>query len=142
MQRDLLDKADLERLLMRFYKQVFADPVIGYLFVDVAKLDLEHHVSVASVFWHDLLFDSNDYQGALYQKHADIHQQVSLKPGHFTRWLYLLDQAMHESQFDGPNSQRMLELAYRIAKSMSSGLNATSRDQTVLTLAEMLEKTA
>jgi hemoglobin len=42
--RDIEDRADCERLVRAFYRRAMDDPMIGYLFVDVAKLDLEAHV--------------------------------------------------------------------------------------------------
>ena len=41
---DIETRADCERLVREFYGRAFADPIIGFLFTDIAHLDLEAHV--------------------------------------------------------------------------------------------------
>ncbi len=137
MQQDLSKQEDLEHLLRHFYELVLTDAIIGYLFIDIAKIDLEAHLPKVVAFWHDLIFASNDYSGGLYAAHLGVHKQVPLKPGHFARWLYLLEQAMSECGYSGANADRMIVLAHRIAKSMSAALSEQRRDTLVLSLKEL-----
>ena len=37
--RDIESRADCERLVRAFYGRALEDPIIGFIFVDVAKLD-------------------------------------------------------------------------------------------------------
>ena len=138
MNHDLSKPQDLEVLLQHFYEHVLKDPIIGYLFTDVAQLNLNHHLPVVVSFWSDQLFGTSDYDGELFKAHADVHAQAGLRPGHFTRWLYLLDRAIAECEFSGPNTQRLVELAERIAKSMSAALNSQKRSATALSLKDLL----
>ena len=48
---DIETRADCERLVRAFYERALVDPVIGWLFTDVAKLDLEEHVPRITDFW-------------------------------------------------------------------------------------------
>lgn len=139
MQHDLTTQADLETLLRHFYTLVFKDPIIGYLFVDVAKVDLEAHIPTVASFWSDqLLISQGEYSGELFKAHLDVHSKAKLRPGHFTRWLHLLDKSVVECGFSGPKTNRLLELAQRIAKSMNAALNSQKRNVTKLSLKEML----
>ena len=80
MQRDLNNHAELEALLRHFYRLVLADSIIGYLFVDVAKIDLDAHLPKVVDFWHDLLFATKQYDGGIFAAHLGVHKQVPLKP--------------------------------------------------------------
>ena len=137
MNRDLSNRVELQRLLRHFYELVLKDPIIGYLFVDVAKIDMDVHLPKVVNFWHDMVFKSSSYDGELYAAHAHIHQQAPLKPGHFTRWLFLLDKAVKETAYAGENTERLLSLAKRISKSMSAALSQQRRDSLVLSLDEL-----
>src|SRR5918994_2331771 len=41
---DIGSRADCERLVRSFYGRALEDPIIGFIFVDVAKLDLKAHL--------------------------------------------------------------------------------------------------
>ena len=49
--RDIESRADCERLVRAFYGKAMEDELIGWLFTDVAHLDLEEHVPVITSFW-------------------------------------------------------------------------------------------
>ena len=53
--RDIESRADCERLVRAFYGRALEDPIIGFIFVDVAKLDLEAHVPRLTSFWETVL---------------------------------------------------------------------------------------
>ena len=137
MKQDLSNHDQLEALLRHFYQLVLADSIIGYLFVDVAKIDLDAHLPKVVHVWHDLLFATKHYDGGLFAAHLGVHNQVALKPGHFTRWLYLLERSIQECELEGPKTQQMLTLAHRISKSLSAALSEQRRDQLMLSLNEL-----
>lgn len=89
MHRDIEDRADCERLVRAFYGRALHDPVIGFIFVDVARLDLEEHVPVIASFWETILLGARSYGGGAFAPHATLHRQVELRAGHFERWLAL-----------------------------------------------------
>jgi len=64
MPRDIENRADCEALVRAFYARAFEDPLIGWLFTDVARLDLEAHVPRITSFWETVLLGarSGDYQ--------------------------------------------------------------------------------
>ena len=54
--RDLTNRDDVEFLVRNFYARAFADPLLGPIFVDVARMDLAAHLPVMCDFWQTVLF--------------------------------------------------------------------------------------
>ena len=86
---DIESRADCERLVREFYGQALEDPIIGFIFVDVARLDLEAHVPRITSFWETILLGAQSYGGGAFRPHAELHAKVPLREGHFARWLQL-----------------------------------------------------
>jgi hemoglobin len=86
---DIETRADCERLVRAFYGKALEDPIIGFLFTDVAKLDLEAHIPQITSFWETVLLDAHSYSGGAFRPHAELHMKAGLRPGHFERWLKL-----------------------------------------------------
>lgn len=131
--KDVLQRSDIEDIVARFYEVVLKDPVVGFIFTNVANIDLEHHLPVIVDFWDDSLFKQHNYHGNTLQKHLDLHQKLPLKPGHFTRWLYLFNAAI-DSNYQGENAALMKARAERVAKSISAALTKGKRGEMNLTL--------
>jgi len=112
--RDIEDRADCERLVRAFYEQALVDPIIGFLFTDVAKLDLEAHVPVITSFWETMLLGAQTYSGGAFGKHARLHAQARLRPGHFARWLALWAATVDE-RFAGERAELAKAHARRVA---------------------------
>lgn len=87
--RDIENRADIDRLMVRFYSRAMADDVIGYIFTDVAKLDLERHLPVIGDFWETIVFQDPIYakhgRNPL-QVHGQLNEKTPLLPEHFERW--------------------------------------------------------
>ena len=84
---DITTRADIELLLTKFYEQAFADPVIGYIFTDVTKLDLVKHMPVIANFWDDMLLGAHNYFGNPMKVHQHIDKLSQLQTEHFAAWL-------------------------------------------------------
>ena len=91
---------------------------IGSIFTDVARIHLQSHLPIIVDFWHDSLFGSKLYQRNTLLKHLEIHEKMPLRAGHFTRWLYLFNQAV-TARHHGSYAKQMLESADRIAKTIT-----------------------
>jgi hemoglobin len=80
-----------------------ADEEIGFIFTDVAELDLEAHIPVIASFWATNLLGAMSYKGGAFGVHGRLHQKVAggLRKEHFERWLVLWCQTVDEL-FDGP----------------------------------------
>jgi hemoglobin len=115
VRRDIEDRADCERLVRAFYSRALEDPVIGFLFTDVAKLDLEAHVPVIASFWETILLGAATYRGGAFRPHAELHMKAPLRRAHFARWLVLW-RATVDELFAGPRAELAKAHAERVAQ--------------------------
>lgn len=120
---DIRTRADCERLVWAFYGRAMRDPVIGYLFTDVAKLDLEAHVPRMTSYWETLLLGAHSYSGSAFRVHLELHAKVPLRHGHFERWLYLWRATVDEF-FGGPVAELAKVHAERVAGAFCVRLDA------------------
>jgi len=111
---DIETREDCERLVRAFYGRALEDPFIGWLFTDVAHLDLEQHVPRITSFWETILLGARSYGGGAFHPHAQLHAKAPLRPGHFDRWLALWRQSVDEL-FAGPRAEEAKAHAHRVA---------------------------
>lgn len=120
MRNDIATREDIDQLMISFYGRAMADPVIGYLFTEVAKLDLDHHLPMIGDFWESVLFG-----GGVYSRHGrnplQVHEQLDrkspLEPQHFERWLVLFSESVDES-FSGMRAAFVKQRSAMIARRM------------------------
>ena len=118
--RDIANRQDIDALMVDFYNQAMADEVIGYIFTDVAKLDLDHHLPIIGDFWETMLFRSGNYakhgRNPL-QVHGLLNGKSPLLPEHFERWLEIFTRTVDDS-FAGPRADFIKMRASMIANRM------------------------
>jgi hemoglobin len=120
---DIENRDDCERLVRAFYTRALSDPVIGFIFTDVAHLDLEAHVPRITSFWETILLRAQSYSGGAFRPHVIIHAQVPLRRGHFERWLWLWSATVDEL-FAGPRAELAKAHATRVAAAFHGRLEA------------------
>lgn len=120
---DIATREDCERLVRAFYSRAMTDPLIGWIFVDVAKLDLEAHVPVIASFWETILLGAQTYRGGAFRPHAALHMRVGLRAGHFERWLAIWHATVDEL-FEGPRARLAKAHATRVANAFLSRLQS------------------
>lgn len=107
-----------------FYDRALADDVIGYIFTDVAKLDLEHHLPIIVDFWESLLFNTTAYskhgRNPL-AAHKELHEKLPLTDEHFQRWLKIFTATIDE-MFAGERADFLKMRAVAIAARMQAFL--------------------
>lgn len=118
---DIATRDDCERLVRAFYGRALTDPVIGWLFTDVAQLDLEEHVPRITDFWETVLLGGTAYRGGVFGPHARLHEKAGLRAGHFTRWLGLWTDTV-DSLFAGERAELAKAHAVRTANAFVSRL--------------------
>jgi hemoglobin len=113
--RDIESRADCERLVRAFYGRALEDPIIGFIFVDVAKLDLEAHVPRITSFWETILLGARSYGGGAFRPHAEVNAKARLREGHFAQWLQLWCRTVDEL-FAGDRAELAKTHAHRVAR--------------------------
>ena len=111
---------DIDLLMHAFYARAMSDEVIGYIFTDVAKLDLDHHLPIIGDFWETMLFSSGDYarhgRNPL-QVHGELAEKTPLRYEHFERWLEIFRDCVDE-MFAGDTADFLKLRAGMIANRM------------------------
>lgn len=140
MKKDIENREDIDHLMRAFYKRAITDKVIGFIFTEVAKLDLEHHLPIIGDFWETLLFRSGDYakhgRNPL-QVHSELNEKTPLLPEHFERWLEIFTETVDQN-FVGETADfiklragaiagRMLEFVSGVTAFSSQGDAAAAR---------------
>lgn len=114
---DIESREDIERLVRAFYDRAMVDDRIGYIFTEVAKIDLDEHLPTMFDFWETMLLGGNRYRGGAMHKHVDLHRQSPLLEEHFVRWLELWD-ATIDRDFAGDRASLAKMRAHQVARSM------------------------
>lgn len=117
MKHDIENRDDLLQLVTLFYEKLLADPSISYLFTDVAKIDLEHHLPVLVDFWDMILFHSDTYQKNAMKPHMVLNSQSPMTPEHFKTWLRYFNASLDEL-FEGEVTEQAKQRAQSIATVM------------------------
>ena len=128
---DIETRGDIDRLMHVFYERVLVDDVIGFIFTDIAKLDLEHHLLIIGDFWESLLFNT-----AAYSKHGrnplvvhkELHEKLPLTSAHFERWLEIFT-ATIDKMFAGERADFLKTRAVSIAGRMQAFLTGDDRPE-------------
>ncbi len=117
---DIENRQDIDRLMQAFYGRAIADERIGFIFTDIAKLDLEHHLPIIGDFWETLLFQSGNYarhgRNPL-EVHRKLAEKTPLLFEHFERWLEIFD-AVVDELFSGERTEFIKTRAAMIAGRM------------------------
>lgn len=114
---DLADRASIEALVREFYARAFADQLLGPVFSEIARLDLDAHMPIMCDFWETVLFRAGLYRRNAFIVHAALHERAALTAEHFARWLALWTQTV-EDLYAGEVADRAVEQATRIAASI------------------------
>jgi hemoglobin len=97
--KDIETREDIDELMKEFYHRALADEIIGYVFTDVMKLDLEKHLPVIGDFWDSLLLGAGTYHlhgRNPMQIHDNINKKTPLVYEHFERWLEIFYSTIDE----------------------------------------------
>ena len=119
--RDIETREDIDELMTEFYRKAINDELIGYIFTDIAKLDLEHHLPIIGDFWEMMLFGTLNfpakYGRSPMQVHHALNEKENLRAEHFGRWVKLFCETVDE-KFAGANATLAKVRAFSIAETM------------------------
>ena len=119
--RDIETRKDIDDLVATFYEKAIDDEVIGYIFTDVAEIDLEHHLPIIADFWEMLLLGGLNFQAKYRRSPMQVHQALNeketLRAEHFSRWVRLFCETVDE-KYAGATATLAKVRAFSIAETM------------------------
>jgi hemoglobin len=119
MKGDIETRADIDLLLVEFYKVIIHDPEIGHHF---DELDLDHHLPIIGDFWEKVLFGNPVYFNNPLAVHQTLHERFPLQPEHFIRWVEVFSQTV-DALFAGEMADLAKFRARAIADNLDRRLN-------------------
>jgi hemoglobin len=128
LRRDLDDREAVAEMVVRFYRDVAMDDLLGPLFNDVAQVDWTEHLEKLTAFWCRALFSTPGYEGNPFRSHQNIHAQRPFTTAHFERWLDLFFGTV-DSGWAGPNVEKAKALANKVARVHRHQLPAEPSDE-------------
>ncbi|MEQ7799924.1 group III truncated hemoglobin [Pedobacter sp. ASV1-7] len=124
MKADITNFEDIVWFVDSFYQKVQSDELIGPVF-DSVIVDWEPHLEKMYKFWNAALFGIQGFRGNPFARHAPL----SLKKGHFERWLLLFNKTIDE-QYEGTmanetkrRANMMAEMFLNRIQNMNGGHN-------------------
>jgi hemoglobin len=117
MNSDISDRKDVEFLVDQFYEKVRNNPVLGYIFNDVAKISWENHLPKMYSFWASILLGEQSFSGNPMQKHIALSKITAMTEKEFSEWLNLFKQTVDEL-FSGEKADEAKLRASNIARLM------------------------
>jgi hemoglobin len=118
--KDIETREDIDLLMVKFYGRALDDELLGYIFTDVARIDLEKHLPIIGDFWDSMLFGSGKYQKHGRNPmiiHGELNAKSSLTFRHFRRWLEIFTSTVDE-MFAGTRAELIKMRAEAIANRM------------------------
>ncbi len=113
---DVQTQEDLYKIVDSFYKKLFADDRISYIFTEVMPihLKLEEHLQMLVKFWSQSILGTGGYVNNLTQIHLDVDLKSHLTKELFEIWLHHFENAINE-QYQGINCERMKNQAHNLS---------------------------
>jgi len=105
--QDITTRADVEKLVDRFYDKVKLDSLLAPVF---SHVDWPKHLPVMCDFWTLTLLGEPGYRNNMVQKHLGL----PIQPEHFERWLNLFNSTVDENFF-GDKAEEAKSRAYSMA---------------------------
>ncbi len=93
---DIEGRADLLRIMERFYELMLADDELRPIFTKVAPVHLEEHLPLLADFWEGVLFGTGNYRNNPMAIHLAINRRYPLTARHFELWLRYFNRAVEE----------------------------------------------
>lgn len=124
---DIQNKNDIEQLMQLFYDQLLVDEVLGTIFTDIAKIDLNHHLPILVNFWDAVLFETGGYSNNAVGKHVELNRKVPLTDLHFDRWMHIFETTIDQN-FQGKIAEKAKEKAKLMRMLMQYKIKASEEE--------------
>jgi hemoglobin len=121
---DIVDRDDIWRLVVAFYRDAAMDDVLGPVF-QAARVDWSVHIPKLVDFWAWQLLGQRGYDGNPLRAHEPSHARSPFGNEHYRRWLELFVYTVDE-RFEGPNAELAKARAQRMARALQRLLQGES----------------
>ena len=117
--QDVQTQEDIYSIVDEFYKKLFADERISYIFTEVIPihLHLEEHLQMLVKFWSQGILGTGGYFNNVTQMHLNLDMKSRLSKELFEIWLEHFEAAINEN-FSGFNCERMKNMAHNLSTIM------------------------
>ena len=115
---DIVDVADVEVLVRRFYRAAIPDPTLGPVF-DGFGVDWSVHIPKLVDFWALRLLDRPGYMGNAVGAHQPVLERCGFGAVELDRWLELWGETVDEL-FAGPTAELAKERARLAGQAIES----------------------
>lgn len=119
---DLHGRAEIEALVNAFYIRVRQDPMLGFIFEEVAGTDWSRHLPRMYSFWEKVLFRTGDFTGNPLAVHARLVTLTEMGRPQFDRWLEIFKSTV-DDLFAGPNAEHLKNIAVDMANVIHRRIN-------------------
>ena len=120
--QDLDSRSEIHDLVVRFYREVALDDLLGPLFEEVAEVDWTTHIPKLINFWCRVLLGEPGYDGWFLGAHQRVDAQERFEPVFFDRWLVLFVGAV-DAEWTGPLADEAKKHAHRMAMVLARRLD-------------------
>jgi hemoglobin len=111
---DLDTRSQVHDAVVRFYREIVFDDVLGPVFEEVAEVDWSVHIPKLIDFWCRVLLGEPGYDGYLLHAHAAVHDMETFRPEFFERWLRLFIETVDDG-WEGPFADKAKAHARHVA---------------------------
>lgn len=108
MKKDITTSEEIEFLVTEFYTTLQIDETIGYIFTEVAQLDLELHLPKIVRFWETILLGKRTYRGSVMRTHIDLNAKERITEIHFDKWIQIWKSTI-DTYFEGEKANEAKE---------------------------------
>jgi len=123
---DLDSRAEIHDLVVRFYREIVFDELLGPVFEEVAEVDWSIHIPKLIDFWCRVLLGQPGYDGYILHAHQEVHAIEAFQPALFDRW-YLLFAETVDKGWEGPIAEAAKTHAARMAAVLARHLLGIER---------------
>ena len=117
MKPDIKTQSDIKLLVDTFYDKAKVNPVIGFIFTEIAKVNWEEHLPKMYAFWESVLIGGPPYGGNPMVPHIQLSKIAPMTEKEFSAWLSIFNETMDEL-FEGPVAEDGKSRAANIAALM------------------------
>jgi hemoglobin len=119
--RDLDTRTEIHDLVVRFYREVALDELLGHVFGEVAEVNWAEHIPKLIDYWCRVLLGHAGYEGFILGAHREVHEVEAFEPELFDRWYLLFVEAVDDG-WRGPIAEHAKSHAARIAAVLAGRL--------------------